>query len=220
MGASEAETTGSLGTNVEPSKPRHNDRLRKVSLRLALFSGIVITAFVATLHFTGIVAVHRWPRILGSAVKSPEVPEIAEPRTHVRNRFAFSYPSNWSIDTVNEYHDPDHQLYIDSAGRGQVMIQVRDIGMSCRDAVAEMERRFDLPGVTFASRDEFLQWGAFNGYGVVLTGTKLTEPFQVRVFAYGVNQASLIVVEYRFDGPNGYNVPGYRLIEESFVLNY
>ena len=85
-----------------------------------------------------------------------------------------------------------------------------------KDAAEQVAARFQLPLLQPIDRSEFGTWGQFDGHGLMISGEKLGEPFQIRIFAHSGITQSFLVWEYWWDGPDSINATGFKLIEDSF----
>jgi hypothetical protein len=179
-------------------------------------TAIIVCLVLAALHFSGIIPIHRVPRILTAPIRPPQRADTANPILYNREQFTFSYPGNWRIDTASEHHDPDSFLILDAPRRGQVRLQILAVETASKEMAEQVAARFDLPGLRVDQRTEFRRWRQLNGYGLRLLGEKLGDPFQVRVFAHSGRMHSLVVWEYWWDGADSINASGFKLIEDTF----
>jgi hypothetical protein len=171
---------------------------------------------LAALHFSGIIPIHRVPRILTAPFRPPQRADFANAIKYERTHFTFSYPGNWRFDTASKHHHPDSFLILDAPRHGSVRLQILDIETDSSELAEQVAARFDLPGLRVTNRSEFTTWGQLDGHGITLLGSKLGDPFQVRIFAHGGTAQSLVVWEYWWDGADSINAAGFKLIEDSF----
>jgi len=211
-------TTPQTGTREGPELDAQGPRVGKKYFKFGIAGLLVLLAGLCTVHFSGIIPIHRFPRILSAPFRQPERPDTANPIRYERRGFSFSYPGNWTIDTSSEHFDPDGFLILDAPTHGQVRIQVAALEVDAKEAVEHVAARFEMPGLKVNSRSQFASWGEFPGYGLTLLGEKLGDPFQVRIFAHAGSTRSIVVWEYWWDGRNSINASGYQLIESSFRL--
>ena len=195
-----------------------NDASRKASVFLKIGVGVVIVVslLLVALRSSGIIPIHRVPRILSAPFRPPQRADTVNPIKHERAQFTFLYPRNWRIDTETEHYNPDSFLILDAPRRGQVRLQILAVETDSRDMAEQVAERFQLPELRIMNRSEFHAWGQLDGHGLTLSGEKLGDPFQVRIFAHNGTTQSLVVWEYWWDGADSINATGFELIEDSF----
>lgn len=190
-----------------------------VFLKVGVAGTIVAILLLGAIHYSNIIPLHRLPRIVTAPFRPPQRADTVNHVKHERARFSFSYPGNWQIDTASEHYNAESFLILDAPRKGQVRLQILDGEIDSTGTAEQIATRFQLPGLRVIERSEFRTWGLLKGDGLTLSGEKLGDPFQVRIFAHSGTAQSLIVWEYWWDGPNSINATGYKLIEDSFRLS-
>lgn len=192
--------------------------LKSRIVKFAIVSVIVILVLIISLHFSGVIQIHRIPHIFMEIISHPVPPDISNPSRYERTYFSFSYPSNWKIDKANKYFKPDEFIILDAPTDGQVRIQIINDEIDDRETVNDVIQRFSLPGLKVSSQDDFSLWGNYPGYGVTLLGDIIDKPFKARIFSHSEVSNSLVVWEYWWDGEKSINKSGFQLIEKSFIF--
>ena len=147
--------------------------------------------------------------------------EISRPadlqQTHtLSNRyFSLKYPGNWKIDTSDPDYDPDSSFDINAPAQGTVIVQFFDpqtTTQEAADAIAEKMKKLVLK----RTENPFDSWGKQKGYGIQLRGFLYAGISSIRIFGLGNSQATIVIIEMRYDEDERNNRRGYDLIAESF----
>ena len=149
-----------------------------------------------------------------------EVSQPADIRhtTEMTNRyFSMQYPGNWRIDTADPNYDPDKYFDIHAPAQGMVVVRVfapHAIPQQAVGTIVENMRKFVVNG----KESRFESWGPHKGYGLQLQGFAFAGNARVRAFGLGNSQASVVIVEMRYDEDEVNNRNGYDLIAQTFKL--
>ena len=141
--------------------------------------------------------------------------DIQHPREMSSRYFTFKYPGNWKVDTTDPDYDPDTTFNIDAPAQGTVIVQFfvpQITPQAGADAIAEKMKKLLLN----RTETPFETWGKQKGYGINLRGFLVVGIASIRVFGLGNDQATVVIIEMRYDEDERINRPGYDLIAESF----
>jgi hypothetical protein len=141
--------------------------------------------------------------------------DIQHPREMSSRYFSFKYPGNWKVDTTDPDYDPDTTFNIDAPAQGSVIVQFFDPQITPQegaDAIAEKMKKLLLN----RTENPFETWGNQKGYGIQLRGFLVVGIASIRVFGLGNDQATVVIIEMRYDEDERINRRGYDLIAESF----
>ncbi len=141
--------------------------------------------------------------------------DIQHPREISSRYFTFKYPGNWKVDTTDPDYDLDTYFGIDAPAQGSVIVQFFDPQITPQegaDAIAEKMKKLLLN----RTETPFETWGKQKGYGIHLRGFLAVGIASIRVFGLGNPQATVVIIEMRYDEDERINRPGYDLIAESF----
>ena len=135
----------------------------------------------------------------------------------VRDSFSLKYPTDWTIDTVDEDYDPDTFFSIDSPGDNTIMFFLLPADTDQTELLNAQLESFSSHVIKKPEITEFAKWGAFQGTGRLLKG-KILGIFKgfVRVFIYGDSSRTLLVVEQCYDKDYQKLQKGFELISSSF----
>jgi hypothetical protein len=142
--------------------------------------------------------------------------DIQHPREMSSRYFSFKYPGNWKVDTSDPDYDPDTTFDIDAPSQGSVIVQFFDPQITPQegvDAIAEKMKKLVLN----RTENPFEKWGKQKGYGIQLRGFLFAGIASIRIFGLGNSQATVVIIEMRYDEDERNNRNGYDLIAESFV---
>jgi hypothetical protein len=150
-----------------------------------------------------------------------EMPDIAQPRNLVRERFQLQYPSNWKVDVDDETYDPDHMFRIESPNAAFVMFKLYDGKSNLEDLlqnrISAFDELFDYPTIS-----NFERYGQFSGNGAILRGKSAEEHggirITIKVFCFYKDNMTVTIVQYYLDDTLEYVEDGLTLIEDSFSL--
>lgn len=141
--------------------------------------------------------------------------DIQHPKEMSNRYFSFKYPGNWKVDTTDPDYDPDTYFDINAPAQGSVIVQFFDPQITPQagaDAIAEKMKKLLLN----RTETPFETWGKQKGYGIQLRGFLVVGIASIRVFGLGNDQATVVIIEMRYDEDERNNRRGYNLIAESF----
>lgn len=154
-----------------------------------------------------------------------EMPDIAQPRDLVRERFRLQFPANWKVDADDEDYDPDHMFRIESLNSAFVKFVMRNGECNLEDMLQSQISAFDEL-FAYPTISNFERYGQFSGKGAILRGKFAEEHVEehgglratVKVFCFYENDMTVIIIQYYLDDTLAYVQDGLLLIEGSFSL--
>ena len=133
-----------------------------------------------------------------------------------REGFRLLHPTTWTLDVVDPFHDPDHNLFFRGPGGGSLALMLLDQPAEPEMLVDEMVGQH---GLRRTKESGFERWGRYEGHGVEVRGdTAEGTPGGMRVFAWSDDARSFLVAERYSE--EGYQEarPGFEVIASSFRL--
>jgi hypothetical protein len=139
-------------------------------------------------------------------------------KTINRDSFSVKYPEKWIIDTKDEDYDPDALFSIDAPDdENMIMFILFSMALDTADLMNEQVKAFTAELIKTPEITRFDTWGKLKGSGTLLKG-KLMGVFKgfVRIFVYGDDHKTMIVVEQCYDKAYETLKKDYDLISSSF----
>lgn len=138
-----------------------------------------------------------------------------------RDGFSLNYPADWKIDTEDEDYDPDALFSIDSPdGENMIMFILFTEPVDAENLLQAQVDAFSGELVKKPEITSFNSWGNYKGEGKLLKG-KLLGVFNgfVRIFVYGDENKTMLVVEQCYDKAYDTLKKDYDLMASSFRFN-
>jgi hypothetical protein len=142
-------------------------------------------------------------------------------KTIKRDSFSLQYPSNWTIDTKDEDYDPDALFSIDAPDENSmIMFMIFTTPLDAEELVAAQVDAFSSELLKNPEISSITSWGNYKGTGKILRG-KIMGVFKgfVKIFVYGDEHKTMLVVEQCYDKIYDQLKKGYELIASSFKFH-
>jgi hypothetical protein len=139
-------------------------------------------------------------------------------KTIDRDSFSVKYPDQWAIDTKDEDYDADALFSIDAPdGENMIMFIIFSMAIDTAELMSEQVKAFTAELIKKPEITHFDTWGKYKGSGTILKG-KLMGVFKgfVRIFVYGDEHKTMIVVEQCYDKAYETLKKDYDLMSSSF----
>lgn len=150
-----------------------------------------------------------------SRVESPA--DVENPRKLKTDFYELKYPGNWNLDEDDSDFDVENYFLIESAGSNFVLFAFEhyesDLDEGLEFYVEEYEGMMRNPKIT-----EFTRYGDLEGKGKRIEGKVYGNKTMVDIFCGAANGITVSVVEWIYLDEEKDVLPGFELIESSFVL--
>jgi hypothetical protein len=187
---------------------------RVVLVALGSVGVIGISLFLILIFWLG---PHPVQQIVSGTFEISEPADVQNAAEITNECLSLQYPGNWRIDTADPDYDPDKYFDINAPGQGKVMVHVFPPRVTPQQGVDAMVQNLKKL-VRNAKETPYESWGPHTGYGIELTGFILVGSGRIRSFGLGNSQATVVIVELRYDEDEANNKAGYELISQTFRL--
>ena len=187
----------------------------KKRIVFVLFGVIGIIGVSLLLFLTFWLGSHSVKQIISGTFEVSQPADIRHATEMTNKYFSMQYPGNWRIDTTDPDYDPDKYFDINAPAQGKVFVYIfapHAIPQQAVDTIVESTRKV----VANRKESRFESWGPHKGYGIQLQGLVVAMNTRVRVFGLGNSQATVVIVEMRYDKDEVNNKNGYDLIAQTF----
>jgi hypothetical protein len=137
-----------------------------------------------------------------------------------RPHYQLKYYSDWTIDSTDANFDIDSYFTFNTASdNGTISFFIFNTPIDPEEHVnGQVEAHLD--GLLKGGKVEYFQaWGKFKGQGAVITGKLMgVMKGEVKIFAYAGDTYSFLAVSQIFESDQDKDLPGLKLIENTFML--
>jgi hypothetical protein len=186
-----------------------------VSLVIAVVVSLVIGLTAG--FFLGIASTKAGKAFLSSVLETEQKPDVSHPKTVIRDRFQFQYPSNWNINSDDEGYDPDGMFSIHSPGTTFVMFVIMPGTTAPEDSLRTQIRPFEN-GMNASVVGRFEKYGSFTGKGAILKTKTAGSSSTTKLFSFCHDGLRVMITQFCPDSNLKRADAGLSLIENSFSL--
>jgi len=185
---------------------------------LALIAGFImgnISGFMI-----GAFSVKGVQQLFADMLTDEKPAEVKTPLTLRGKFYLLSYPGNWKVDRSDPDFDSEHLFSIDSPGSCFVQVLIMESGTDPSENVEEQYSAMVPTLLKSPTRTPFTRWGKYKGTGIEVKGRMLgLQRGGIRIFSHSTATCSFTITEFYYDEDLAKAGPGFKLIENSFVLN-
>ncbi|MCA9306527.1 MAG: YIP1 family protein [Phycisphaerales bacterium] len=150
---------------------------------------------------------------------APQRPETANPTQHRTPGLNFEYPSNWTIDTHDDYHDNDYHITIDAPQDATITIAAYETESDFKQVLAHSVDAYRTSLSDQTKIRDMTTWYGMYGIGEHHTGNYAGNNYTLIVFERPVDDGVgvEIIIVHRTEDTDLLR-PGFELIAKS--LNF
>lgn len=187
-------------------------------MKVPIWVCILVGILCGALGFFGGVVTSEVGRNFFAEISRVERPaEVANPQTLKTDFYELKYPGNWNLDEDDPDFDKENFFLIESSGSNFVLVAFdhyeSDLDEGVEIYAEEYEDMMRNPEIT-----EFTKYGNLEGKGKRIEGKVYGNKTRVDIFCGSVNGITVSVVEWLYLDEEKDVLPGFELIESSFVF--